>query len=823
MPVRDDCFHCGNRLPAQTHHSVLVEGLPRAVCCGGCEAAANLILSQGLERYYRFRSAAPGAALDEDARHHWAVYDREAALRRYTHLRPDGQRELSLQIEGMHCAACAWLIESSLAALTGVQEIHVNATSARAQLRFDPRRLTLSAILERVGTLGYLPRPVSFSAAESEWPAQRRSALKRLAVAGFGMMQVMTYAASLYAGAMQGMAPNLEQLLRFVSLLVATPVVLYSAQPFFVAAWRSLRSGSLGMDVPVALSVGAAYGWSVCATLRGSGTVYFDSAVMFTFLLLLGRYVEMSLRHRCGAQQEAIARMLPEGVLRLRGEIAERVTPDELETGDCIRVLPGERVAADAVIESGSTEVDESLLNGESAPQRRSAGDTLLAGTVNLSGSIRARVARVGQDSTLAAMSRLLERAGASRPRLADLADRVAAWFVAAVLIIAAAVGVYWLHTDAARAFPTVLAVLVVTCPCALSLATPAALAAATTSLSRLGLLVARGRALERLARADCVVFDKTGTLTRGEPRIEGVRLLDRRLSADRCLALAAALERHSGHPVARAFAQFEPASGLCEPQSSIGQGLEACIEGRRYRIGRADYVLEIAGAAGDVAADAGTDAAHSRVLLGDQSGPLAEFLISDGLREDAAATLTRLRALGLEIRIASGDRDSVVAALAQRLGGIAWQGQMSAGDKLALVRGLQRQGHRVIMIGDGVNDAPVLAGADVSVAIGSGTDLARVSADLVLLGAGLTPLTFGIETARRMRSIIAQNLLWALLYNATAVPLAAAGVLAPWVAALGMSASSLLVVLNAVRLLGPRAHAAGAPHRPALTRVVHA
>ncbi|MBV8341880.1 MAG: heavy metal translocating P-type ATPase, partial [Gammaproteobacteria bacterium] len=607
------CFHCGGALVPGSNYAVEIDGVSQPLCCGGCQAAATLILSQGLGRFYQFRAGTgptPAAA-----GRNWSVFDREAALRRYTHPRPDGERELSLQIEGLHCAACAWLIERSLARLDGVTDIHVNAAAARAELRFDPERVSLSTLLARIAALGFEPLPLSFTGSSDEARAERRAALKRLAVAGFGMMQVMTYAVSLYAGAMAGMAPDLEQFLRFVSLAVATPVVLYAAQPFFVGAWRSVRAGSLGMDVPVALSIGAAYLWSVAATLRGVGTVYFDSAVMFTFFLLLGRYIEMSLRHRCGMQHDALARLLPQSVLRLGHTGAERVTPDELRAGERMRVLPGERLAADGVIEKGATEVDESLLTGESAPRLRGCGDTLLAGTLNLGSAVEMSVVRVGQDSTLAEVARMLERAHASRPPVADIADRVASGFIAAVLLLAAAVAAAWLAMDPARAFPNALAVLVVTCPCALSLATPAALAAATTRLAREGLLVTRGRALERLASADQALFDKTGTLTWGQPRVHAVRLLTARLTRERALAVAAALEAHSSHPIARAFAQGTPFAEASEVRKVAGRGVEGRVAGCLFRIGRADYVLEAAPPEARAANTAGGSC--TRVALG--------------------------------------------------------------------------------------------------------------------------------------------------------------------------------------------------------------
>lgn len=798
--MTETCFHCDGPIVGDGAPLVRISGRERRVCCEGCAAAAQLIIAEGLERYYEFRTAATGSPARPSGRH-WQAFDREAALRRYTHERADGTRELSLRIEGLHCAACAWLIESSLGRVAGVREIHVNPGGARAEVRFDPLQVTLSQILGRVETLGYRPQPLSFTSGEADWNLQRRVMLQRVGVAAFGMMGVMTYSASLYAGAMDGIAPDLEQLLRFVSLIVATPVVLFAAQPFFAGAWRALRSHALGMDLPVALSIGSAYLWSVCSTLRGAGAVYYDSAVMFTFFLLLGRYIELSLRTRSGMEHDVLARLLPDSAMRVRGMHAERVLPDELRAGDQVRVMAGERVPADGEILSGCTEIDESLLTGESAPRLRQPGEAVIAGTVNLGGVIEMRVSRVGQDSTLAAISRLLEQARAARPRVASSADRVASWFVGGVLVLAVLAGAWWWQVDPTRAFPVALAVLVVTCPCALSLATPAALAAATTRLARGGLLVASWRALENLVSADCIVFDKTGTLTFGEPHIENVRLLNPRAERARCLEIAAALERHSGHPIARAFASLQPATGLTAVSAEVGRGLQATLGAARFRIGRADYV--IAGCRPGAPSCTLPQESRGAVILGDEDGPLAAFTLCDHVRTDVPATVAQLRDLGLSPIIASGDHAEAVRAAASGLGPLTLKDGQSAADKLAMVRALQAEGHRVVVVGDGVNDAPVLAAADVSVAIGSGTDLAKVNADVVLLGEMLGPLALGVQTARRTLRIIRQNMVWAILYNLAAVPLAISGWLAPWMAAVGMSVSSLLVVLNAMRLLG--------------------
>jgi P-type Cu2+ transporter len=823
------CFHCGQEIAGDAACELTIDGSVQPMCCAGCEMAARLIIAQGLTRYYQFRTlpgsdaeVTSGAAAVTD----WSVFDRERARARYLHTLPDGSAEVSMRVDGLHCAACAWLIENSVKGLDGVLDIQVNADSARAEIRFNPQRLAFSALLQRVQLLGYLPQPLSFTGLEPQMREQRES-LKRLALAGLGMMAVMTYTVSLYAGAFQGMADDVRQLMRLVSLVVSTPVVLYAARPFFAGAWRSLRARRPGMDVPVALSIAAAYGDSVWVTLRGGPQVYFDSAVMFTFFLLLGRYIEASLRRRAGASHEALERLLPTGVLRIEEGQPQRVTLDELRVGDRLRILPGERVASDGVILEGRTELDESLLTGELAPRVRTVGDAVTVGTLNIDGVIEVRVTQLGADSTLATVSRMLERARAGKPRLAESADRVASWFVIVVLAVALGAGLYWFRIDASRALPVVLAVLVVTCPCALSLATPAALAAATTRLARAGLLVARASALESLARADVAVLDKTGTLTRGTPRLVAVQVLRSDFTRAQCCSIAAAIESYSNHPVAHAFGSVRAGGGTSEVQIESGSGLRARVAGRYYRIGREDYVLAEAGrTSAPAGSGSAAEGADIRVLLGDAHGLVAQFRLRDALRPGTAEALAQLRSLGVEPQVASGDAPAAVAAAVAHAGGLAYQARLKAGDKVTLVHALQQAGHCVLMVGDGVNDAPVLAAADVSIAIAAGTELAKVNADCVMLGQSLAPLALAVHVARRTRRVIRQNLTWAVLYNACAIPLAATGHLQPWLAALGMSLSSLLVVANASRLLragsvetAGRGPAHGARARPARRR----
>lgn len=797
------CFHCGEPVLTGDRYRVKIGQEDRPVCCPGCKAVAEFIRDSGLEDYYDFRTETalrPDQAEPEAVRPEWLAFDRPAVMEQLTVATSDGNREALLLVEGVRCAACSWLIERSLGRLPGVIEVQVNPATARARLLWDPDASPLSRLLDGLARLGYRPHPVSADAQTSMAQRERRQAMKRLAVAGLGMMQVLTYAVSLYAGAFQGMDADIQAFLRLISLVVATPVVLYSGFPFFQGAWRDLRAGRPGMDVPVALAIGGAYLASLVNGFRGVGEVYFDSVTMFVFLLSLGRFAEMTARHRAGEMSDALARLAPATALRLDPDDEPRsVGVGELATGDRLLVRAGDPFPADGRLDSATALIDESMLTGESRPVRRQAGEPVIGGSLNVGDPVEMRVERTGAETVLSHVARLLQRAQALRPGLARSADVVARWFVVGVLVIAAGVALVWGLHDPARAFEVTLSVLVVTCPCALSLATPTALTAATTRLARAGLLVTRPDALEKLARADRVLFDKTGTLTRGRISVTGVEPLAG-IGRERCLAIAAALERRSEHPIARAFSDI-PAPPADDASVSPGFGIEGRVDGRRYRIGRPDFAAGLApgGGAGERGGVGSAD--DAAVALGDEDGLIARFRLSDPLREGSGDAVSRLAGLGMGAEIVSGDEAAAVAEAASATGIASFRHRQTPEDKLHRIRDLQRDGHRVVAVGDGVNDAPVLAGADVSVAMASGAPLAQTSADMMLMGESLAPLADGLTLARRTRVVIRQNLAWALMYNLIALPLAAAGWVAPWMAAIGMSASSVLVVLNSVRL----------------------
>ncbi|WP_177324712.1 MULTISPECIES: heavy metal translocating P-type ATPase [unclassified Pseudomonas] len=790
------CYHCGLPVPAGSHFSAVVLGQSRELCCPGCQAVAETIVQNGLEHYYSHRSEAaknpqqlPQALPDE-----LALYDRRDVQQPF--VEQSGEwRETSLLIEGISCAACGWLIEKHLAALPGVVEAHLNLSNHRLRVRWSASTLPLSELLGEVRRIGYAAHPWQADAAAEQLTRENRRAMRQLGVAGLLWMQVMMASMATWPEFNVDLSPELDSILRWVSLFLTTPIVFYCCGQFFRGALRDLRTRHLSMDVSVSLAIGGAYAAGIWSTVMGHGELYFDAVGMFALFLLSGRYLERRARERTAAATAQLVKLLPASCLRLDEQgHSQRILLSELQPGDRVLVPPGALLPADGQVLAGQSSVDESLLTGEYLPQPRRVGDDVTAGTLNVEGPLTVEVQALGDATRLSAIVRLLERAQGEKPRLAEIADRVAQWFLFIVLVVAAIVGVVWWQLDASRAFWVVLALLVATCPCALALATPTALTTATGTLHKLGMLLTRGHVLEGLEQIDTLIVDKTGTLTEGRLTLRAVQPLGD-LDGDTCLALAAALESQSEHPIARAFGHATaPVEAL---QNVPGLGLEGVVEGRRLRIGQADFVSALS--ASPTPAINGEQGQW--LLLGDEQGPLAWFVLDDRLRDDAPALVEAARGRGWQILLLSGDSSPMVGEVARHLGINQARGGLTPDAKLAILRDLQRQGRRVLMLGDGVNDVPVLAGADISVAMGSASDLAKTSADAVLLSNRLTSLVDALRLARRTRTIIIENLAWAGLYNGLVLPFAALGWITPIWAALGMSASSLLVVLNALRL----------------------
>jgi len=794
------CFHCGLPVPTGSHFSVNIFDQEQPMCCPGCQAVAQAIVDNGLQAFYEHRTErnALSRSLIPDELAKLELYDKPQLQKSFVHEQGGTIKQASLILEGIVCAACVWLSERHVMQLPGVLEFQVNYSTHRAQVKWDDSQIKLSQILKAISDIGYIAHPLDPNRQEQVFKKERAAAIRRLAIAGFGAMQVMMLAVALYAGEAHGMDDHIKLFIRWVSLLITTPVLLFAARPFFTAAWRDLRLRSLGMDVPVALAIGAAYLASLWATVMQHGEVYFDSVTMFTFFLLVGRFLEMTARQRAGRAAEELVKLLPVMATRLENGQATLVTVADLVVGDRVLVKPGESIPADGTVTDGSSSVDESLLTGESFPVRKSPGEQVVAGSVNNESPLQITVKHVGQDTTLAAIQRLLERAQTEKPQLARLADRVAGYFVFAILIIAVLVGGYWTQVDPGNAFWVVIAVLVVTCPCALSLATPTALTAATGQLTKEGMLTTRGHALETLARANHFIFDKTGTLTEGKLKLANV-ITFAEFDEQYCLNLAAALEQQSEHPIAKVLQQSANKDQTFAPQqiqNQPGMGMQAVINDQRYAIGSSAFISAQLGAAfEDIVQD------DYQVVLADSARVIAAFRFEDRLRTDASSAIQKLLQVGMKVSLLSGDRQTEVNRIAAQLGIVHAVGGLTPAGKLQELQEIQQQGDVVAMVGDGINDAPVLSQAQVSIAMGEGTQIAQASADMILLSNDLRHLAHSVETARRMRRIIKQNLLWALMYNAVALPLAAMGWVAPWMAAIGMSSSSLIVVLNAIRL----------------------
>ena len=930
------------------------------VCSDACRIATRTIANAGLDAWYELRTH-PDAqgATTADPRHRaeldaWRVPEVEASLLRHggddgdRHAetgREPGDRTVTLTVEGMRCAGCAWLVERLLASVPGVAAASVDFPLRRAAVRFDTRATRLHNLLETLARAGYRAAPYTVHAEEAAIESERRARIRGLGISALFGMQVMLLSIALYASGDGDMDPGLERLFRWLAMVLTVPVLVWPGRAFFTGAAAALRARRLTMDVPVALGLSIAFAGSAFATVSGEGEIWFDSVVMFVTLLGAARYLELLARRRTSATIRALARSAPLVATRVResrargdvdrdgegrddeggGEETDRIPAAALRPGDRVRVRPGEVVPADGTIRSGRSAFDESLLTGESNPVARSAGSRVLAGSVNGAGTVEVEVSRAGDATVLGGVLRQAEQAARARPAIAQLADRAAAWFIGAVLVLAAGVAIGWLVHDPARMVPVLVSVLVVTCPCALSLATPAAMTAALGALARAGLVATRANAVERLALATHCLADKTGTLTEGRFRLRSVTTFAG-LSESRCLALAAALERYATHPVAAAIVAAaegaggeerapgrteelrvpcpmvrrdrgtsgrteerraetgadpgtgEPhAIGRVEAPATRTGGVTGRIDGVRHAVGSPEFVARACGldpgepgaaaTGGDVTApssrdkyeeqfqarlaggdattpssrdkapatadpteptaDAGASAGAGApgpdlsgafedadggtcVFLAREGALLARFVLADTLRADAGELVRGLRRRGIETTIASGDSTAAVERAARELGVARRRAGLSPEDKLAEADRLAASGERVLMLGDGVNDAPALAGAHVSVAMGRGAAAAAARADAVLIGDDPGRLLAALDIARRARRIVKQNFAWALGYNLVALPLAATGAVPPWAAAIGMSLSSLAVAANALRLARGSAPAAG-------------
>lgn len=816
--ITESCFHCAEPIPPGSDITVTVDEHNIPVCCHGCKAVAEFIQAGNLEQYYRFRDSKSNKINEDDLSRmdDWLAFDQRESY--WGELRADGNRSLPVLIEGLHCAACIWLLRTALVKNKGVKDVQIDLSSGFAKITWSAEQIKLSELMQTMQRLGYQPHLMGEGRNIEVLRKTRNKAIIRLLVAGLGMMQVMTYTVGLYAADFSTISAEMRRFLEGISLLVATPVVFFSGQTFFIGAWNGIKMRRPGMDLPVAIALILAWTASVYNYMRGEGSLYFDSVVMFVFLLLLARFLEFSLRRKSADLGNALSRLLPEIAYRLEGEEhslgtenAENEKPlavpiADIKSGDLVLIPKGHTVPVDGEVVCGTSLLDESFLSGESLPRPIAQAQLVLAGSVNLGDPITIRTTACGEATAISALGRTLLEAQLHKPKVAEQADRIASWFVSAVLLISFSAYIAWQFINPALAFEVALATLVVTCPCALSLATPASLAAASRRLMKAGLVIVKTNAIDVLASIQRVVFDKTGTLTRGKLRIEKINALQASWSVERISALATAMERQSEHPLATAFADLESAG--FQPQElkiHVGQGIEAWVNGQCYRLGELSFVNAINQTPENIAKQAdgigATPNIGIQIFIGDANAVFGQIILVDEIRPEAGATIQQLQCSQLEVSILSGDSEQEVQRIAQSLNISDWQARKLPANKLEIIRAYQQNGERVLMVGDGVNDAPVLAGADVSMAMGSATHLAKSSADFIVTANSINTIVEAHTIAKFTSRVIKQNLGWSLMYNLLAVPLAVSGLLAPWMAVIGMSLSSLVVILNSMRI----------------------
>lgn len=792
------CYHCGEPIPLNAAFTATIGGKKRQVCSARCQETANWISQNGLGDFYRLRSGKsfrPGAVTDD---HKW---DTPELQQHVLKKRKDGLDEVRLLIEGIHCAGCIWLIERALLKLGKVSDIQINPITHKASLAFDSSQLSLERILDTITQAGYQPRPLALESISNARTDENRDLLKRLMVAGFGMMQVMTFAFVTYLDGVHTLPPGTNELFRWLGFLVATPVVFYSGIPFYRGAKNALKMKSLNMDVPIAIAVSAVYLASAFQAIMQQGDVYFESATMLVFFLLTGRYLEMRARHHSVDSADALINLTPSFAERRKADgTLEKILVSQLLPGDRIHIAEGAHVPADGQLITQQARMDESLLSGESNAQARNKGEAIIAGSLVLQGPIDVLVTRTGDDTFLSTLANLSTQAQTERPKLARKNEQATARFVARVLVFTSVTLIGWLWYDPSQALEATIALLVVACPCALGLAAPAAITRALGVLAKRNILVVKPDALETLNLIDHAVFDKTGTLT--EP------MLDKTDLDPDMLQLAASLGRESHHPLSKALvtANTLPLLAVDDVKSHPGMGMEGTINGRHLKLGQAAYVL---------ADDQSLSLADAELVLGENGKLLATFNMQETLRPDAVTAIGQLQKSGIQCAIISGDSHPRVQKVAERFDQVNWYARQKPDDKLHLLRQLRDQGRRIMAVGDGSNDAPILAGADVSVALTSGAELAQANADILLCSGKMRSLLECRDIAKETRIILTQNERWAITYNTVAMPFAALGFIPPWLAAIFMSASSLVVVLNALRI-GKRTNNESAQAQPA-------
>jgi len=811
--LNQSCFHCNESIPQGIDLTVSINNKTQPMCCIGCQAVAQTIVDNNLTQYYAVRTepANKGSTLIPEQLQKNKLLDEQVLQNEFIYQEKDS-KEAILTIEGISCAACAWLIEMQISKYDGIISISVNATTQRATVKWQDNTLALSDILNAIEKIGYHALPFKANEVEQRNKILSKTFIKRLGISGILMMQIMMIAVGLYFGAFADMAEHNKVYLRWVSFILAIPIVTYGAFPFYTGAINALKLKRLSMDVPVSIAITLAFSASAWATVTEQGEVYFESVSMFTFLLLIGKFLEFRARSHAAQVSANLLKLMPMTATRVsassesqninnnsssnkkhsKQEKEELVAAKLLEVGDLVLVKPGETIPADGMITQGFSQINEAMLSGEQLPVNKKVNDNVFAGTVNGDGNLTIRVKQPSSQSFLSQLIRLSEQSQAHKPKLARLSDKIAQYFVAIILVTAIATAIYWRQHLPEEAFWITLSVLVATCPCALSLATPTALTCATTRLNRDGIMIKSAHVMETIPQINYFAFDKTGTLTTGEFAISSVEV-NGNFTKQQILAIAAALESHSEHPLAKPFTQFRDFNlSTSDIKVESGKGITGIVGNQQFSIGKPAWLLKSLNEKTQTAS----------CVLVSENNLIATFYLTDEIREEAQ---TLIKTLGQEHQtlMLSGDSQTACNKVAEKLSINQCFGDLSATDKMNTLIELQKTHQaQIAMVGDGVNDSPVFGAAHVSMAMGCGTDIAKNGADVILLNNQLSSISTLSKIALKTKRIIIQNYLWAFGYNAIVLPLAVAGYITPYMAVIGMSASSILVITNSLRLL---------------------
>ena len=796
------CFHCGEGVPKGISLFVEINDVSQPMCCIGCQAVAQTIVDNSLTDYYRFRTepASKTESLVPEQIKRTSLLDDSSLQSEFTST--DGQfKETILTIEGISCAACAWLIEMQLSKIVGLSSINVNATTQRVTIKWQDSHIKLSEIIIAIDNVGYKALPFKASNVEKSNQKQSKTFIKRLGISGILMMQVMMIATGLYFGAFSGMSISNHVYLRYISLILTFPIVSYGAFPFYIGAINALKAKRLSMDVPVSIAIILAFLASAWATINQNGEVYFESVAMFTFLLLIGKFLEFRARNRAAEVSSNLLKLMPMTAVRLNEGEEEFIIARKLVANDQVIIKPGETIPADGIILSGTSHLNEAMLSGEQLPISKTVGEQVFAGTINGDGNLIITVTKAGQHSFLSQLIRISEASQAHKPKLAQLSDKIAQYFVAVILLAAVATAWYWQQHLPEEAFWITLSVLVATCPCALSLATPTALTCSTTRLNRSGIMVKSSHVMETIPVIDLIAFDKTGTLTSGDFTLDKLCVIDKTYSEDSLLGFAAALEAHSEHPIAKAFASYRDFTYKADNIEILsGVGIKGSVNNLTIKIGKPSWFYQQAENT-NLNTKSLEKFNDAQCLLSIDDKISAAFYLKDKIRNESKNLIEQLHQATITTCMVSGDHqigcDRIQSTL--NLGSV--HSQLTAVDKMAKITALQKD-HTVAMVGDGINDTPVFGAAHVAIAMGCGTDIAKSGADVILLNNNLSSVLTLIKVAQKTKHIIWQNYGWAFGYNAIVLPLAVSGNITPYMAVIGMSLSSILVITNSLRLL---------------------